>query len=162
MSEYYQKLKQLIEVKRGIKEVKERAEVMRREQQEEERKLGEKEMQFYVVDRLGLVMLLQKYLVAKRKRRSNNENQMELEILKKYYANKESFSTQAGGAGGDSSNQSPSKGSPSKKMNVYDMMEQRIEKLKKYQAYYTQNWGIISKYQFEFGFIHNRYSDLML
>ncbi len=160
MSGYYLKLKQLIEVKRGIKEVKERAEVMRREQQEEERKLGEKEMQFYVVDRLGLVMLLQKYLVAKRKRRaSNSENQMELEILKKYYANKESFSTQTGGA---DSNQSPSKGSPSKKMNVYDMMEQRIEKLKKYQAYYTQNWGIISKYQFEFGFIHNRYSDLML
>ena len=90
MSEYYLKLKQLIEVKRGIKEVKERAEVMRLEQQEEERKLGEKEMQFFVVDRLGLVMLVQKYLVAKRKKRSS-ENQMELDILKKYYANKENF-----------------------------------------------------------------------
>jgi len=35
---------------------------MRMEQQEEERKLGEKEKQFFVVDRLGLIMLLQKYL----------------------------------------------------------------------------------------------------
>lgn len=62
MSEYYLKLKQLLEIKRSIKEVSVRAEAMRREQEEEERKLGEKERQFFVVDRLGLVMLLQKYL----------------------------------------------------------------------------------------------------
>jgi hypothetical protein len=31
---------------------------MRMEQQEEERKLAEKEKQFFVVDRLGLIMLL--------------------------------------------------------------------------------------------------------
>ena len=35
MSEYYLKLKQLIEVKRSIKEVKDRAEVMRKEQEQE-------------------------------------------------------------------------------------------------------------------------------
>ena len=46
----------------SIKEVNQRAEIMRMEQQEEERKLGEKEKQFFVVDRLGLIMLLQKYL----------------------------------------------------------------------------------------------------
>jgi hypothetical protein len=34
-------------------------------------------------------------------------------------------------------------GSPSKKKTVYDLMEERIEKLKNYQTYYTQNWGII-------------------
>lgn len=62
MSEYYLKLKQLLDVKKSIKEVNQRAEIMRMEQQEEERKLGEKEKQFFVVDRLGLIMLLQKYL----------------------------------------------------------------------------------------------------
>ena len=39
-----------------------RDQVMRKEQEEEERKLCEKEKQFFVVDRLGLIMLLQKYL----------------------------------------------------------------------------------------------------
>ncbi len=61
---------------------------MRKEQEEEERKLCEKEKQFFVVDRLGLFMLLQKYLHQKRKRRMG-ENQMELEILRKYYNNRE-------------------------------------------------------------------------
>jgi len=49
-------------VKHSIKEVTLRAEAMKREQQEEEKKLTDKEKQFYIVDRLGLVMLLQKYL----------------------------------------------------------------------------------------------------
>jgi hypothetical protein len=61
MKEYYEKLKELIEVKKGIKEVQERAARMREEQEKEEKKLAEKEHQFLVVDRLGLVMLLQKY-----------------------------------------------------------------------------------------------------
>jgi hypothetical protein len=61
-------------------------------------------------------------------------------------------------------NGSPSRtlsGSPSKKKNVYDLMEERIEKLKNYQAYYTQNWGLISQYQFEFAFIEGRYHELL-
>jgi hypothetical protein len=62
------------------------------------------------------------------------ENQMELEILRKYYNNRESFNH----TGFPSIDESPSKtmspsrtlsGSPSKKKNVYDLMEERIEKL---------------------------------
>jgi|LauGreDrversion4_2_1035121.scaffolds.fasta_scaffold139388_5 hypothetical protein len=62
------------------------------------------------------------------------ENQMELEILRKYYNNRESF-THTGFTSIDESpakTMSPSKtlsGSPSKKKNVYDLMEERIEKL---------------------------------
>ena len=56
---------------------------------------------------------------------------MEIDILKKYFANKENF----GQTSSSQDNVSPSKtllGSPSKKKNVYDLMEQRIEKLKHY------------------------------
>jgi hypothetical protein len=58
MADYYQKLKQLIEVKQGIKEVQSRAAQMREAQEREERLLTQKEHQFFLVDRLGLVMLL--------------------------------------------------------------------------------------------------------
>lgn len=58
MADYYQKLKQLIEVKQGIKEVQSRAAQMREAQEREERLLTQKEHQFLLVDRLGLVMLL--------------------------------------------------------------------------------------------------------
>ena len=154
MSEYYNKLKQLLEVKHSIKEVTLRAEAMKREQQEEEKKLTEKEKQFYIVDRLGLVMLLQKYLHQKRKRRLA-ENQHELQVLWKYYNNRETFNSEE--------TASPIKVgcSPKKQKNVYDMMEERIEKLKNYQTYYTQNWGIIKNYQFEFGFIEGRFHELL-
>ena len=38
-------------------------------------------------------------------------------------------------------------GSPSKKPKTqYDLLDERIEKLKNYQQYYTQNWGIIKEY----------------
>jgi hypothetical protein len=63
---------------------------MQQEQEREEKRLKEKEQQFFVVDRLGLVMLLQKYCALK-KGRKVSENRMELEILKKYFSNREYF-----------------------------------------------------------------------
>lgn len=58
MTEYYEKLKNLLKMKDGIKKVQESQEEMRAEQAKEEKLLFEKEHQFYLVDRLGLTILV--------------------------------------------------------------------------------------------------------
>jgi hypothetical protein len=40
-------------------------------------------------------------------------------------------------------------------------MEERITKLKQYQEYYTQNWGILKTYQFDFNLIEFRFHELL-
>lgn len=61
---------------------------MQQEQAEEERHLSEKEHQFCLVDRLGLVILMQKFC-SNKAQRSDKDNQAELEVLKRYFANRE-------------------------------------------------------------------------
>jgi hypothetical protein len=60
---------------------------------------------------------------------------------------------------------SPTKNaSPSKTMkpkNQFEQMEERITKLKSYQEYYTQNWGILKNHNFDFNMIEFRFHELI-
>lgn len=52
--------------------------------------LSQREQEFYIVDRLGLLVIMQKYYLSKRA--AKNESAFEFEQLKKYFSNKENFS----------------------------------------------------------------------
>jgi len=56
--DYYAKINQLKSLKQSIREVQAKSEEMKAEQMREEQLLSEKEVEFFVVDRLGMLLLL--------------------------------------------------------------------------------------------------------
>ena len=48
-----------------------------------------------------------------------------------------------------------------KPKNQFELMEERIKKLKSYQEYYTQNWGILRNHNFDFNLIEFRFDELL-
>ena len=48
-----------------------------------------------------------------------------------------------------------------KNKNQFELMEERIVKLKQYQEYYTQNWSILKSFKFDFNLIEFRFQELL-
>lgn len=84
MLTYYQKLQELLTMKQTLIDLEVKGREMKIEQAREERLLCQKEYQFYLVDRLGLVVLMQKYCGFKAKH-TKDESKAEIETLKKYF-----------------------------------------------------------------------------
>lgn len=80
------------------------------------------------------------------------ENETEVQILRKYYTNREIFEGLL-----TKDNESPSNKKQHK--NQFELMDERVEKMKKYQQYYTQNWQIIGSYHFNFDMLMQKYFD---
>lgn len=68
---------------------------MREEHAREEKLLSEREHEFFIIDRLGLLLLIQKYYQGKRitfdQMKSQKELLREFEQLKAYFYNMENF-----------------------------------------------------------------------
>ena len=150
------------ELKEQVRVVKERGERMRKEQEKEEAKLREREQEYYVVDRLGMVVVLQKYLEGKSK---SNRKAEEFEEVKRYWNNREEFGMEPSEQVMSTihSNMSPrdqqrmnlslstSMMTPSKETKTkFELMEERLLKLKQYHRYYSHNYHLLARFPFNF------------
>ncbi len=89
--DYYAKINNLRDLKMLITRLQARNEEMKEEQMREEKLLTKKEVEFHIIDRLGLLLLLQRYYQNRLAHKTQPQLLQEFQTLKQYFFNIEIF-----------------------------------------------------------------------